>query len=80
MSKKVGFIGCGNMGSSMVGGLIKSGFLKADEIVVSTKTEASAKKITDELGVESTEKSSTHVNAVDATTYDAQGNYWDSRS
>lgn len=54
MSKKVGFIGCGNMGSSMVGGLIKSGFLKADEIVVSTKTEASAKKITDELGVEST--------------------------
>lgn len=33
-----------------------------------------------ELGVEATEKSSTHVNAVDATTYDAQGNYWDSRS
>ena len=33
-----------------------------------------------ELGVESTEKSSTHVNEVDATTYDAHGNYWDSRS
>ena len=33
-----------------------------------------------ELGVEATEKSSTHVNGVDATTYDAQGNYWDSRS
>lgn len=28
MSKKIGFIGCGNMGSSMVGGLINSGFLK----------------------------------------------------
>ena len=33
-----------------------------------------------ELGVESTEKSSTHINRVDATTYDADGNYWDSRS
>ena len=32
------------------------------------------------LGVESTEKSSTHENSVDATTYDAQGNYWYSRS
>lgn len=28
MSKKIGFIGCGNMGSAMVGGLIKSGFQK----------------------------------------------------
>lgn len=26
MSKKIGFIGCGNMGSAMVGGLIKSVF------------------------------------------------------
>lgn len=28
MNKKIGFIGCGNMGSSMVGGLIKSGFIR----------------------------------------------------
>lgn len=28
MRKKIGFIGCGNMGSAMVGGLIKSGFSK----------------------------------------------------
>lgn len=32
------------------------------------------------LGVQLTEKSSQHENAVDATTYDSQGNYWDSRS
>ena len=32
------------------------------------------------LGVQSTEKSATHINPVDATTYDSQGNYWDSRS
>uniref|UniRef100_UPI0025E45D1C pyrroline-5-carboxylate reductase family protein n=1 Tax=uncultured Clostridium sp. TaxID=59620 RepID=UPI0025E45D1C len=54
MSKKVGFIGCGNMGRSMVGGLIKSGFLKAEEIIVSTKTEASSKKLRDQFNVETT--------------------------
>ncbi len=54
MSKKIGFIGCGNMGSSMVGGLIKSGFLKADDIVVSTKTEESAKKLNDKFNVMTT--------------------------
>ena len=32
------------------------------------------------LGVSSTEKSSSHENAVDATTYDSDGKYWDSRS
>src|SRR5471030_791745 len=51
MSKKVGFIGCGNMGSSMVGGLIKSGFLKADNIIISTKTEESAKKLEEQFGI-----------------------------
>ena len=51
MSKKVGFVGCGNMGSSMVGGLIKSGFLKADNIIISTKTESSAKKLEEQFQV-----------------------------
>lgn len=32
------------------------------------------------LGVSSTEKSFSHENAVDATTFDSDGNYWDSRS
>lgn len=51
MSKKVGFIGCGNMGSSMLGGLIKSGFLRAEDIVVSTKTESSANKLKDKFKI-----------------------------
>jgi pyrroline-5-carboxylate reductase len=54
MSKKVGFVGCGNMGSSMVGGLIKSGFLKSDDIIISTKTETSAKKLEDKFEVKTT--------------------------
>lgn len=32
------------------------------------------------LSVELTEKSATHLNDVDATTYDSNGNYWDSKS
>ncbi len=51
MSKKIGFIGCGNMGSPILGGLIKSGFVSSDEIIVSTKTESSSKKIKDEYNV-----------------------------
>lgn len=51
MSKKVGFIGCGNMGSSMVGGLIKSGFLNSEDIIVSTKTEVSGKKLSEQFGI-----------------------------
>ena len=45
MSKKIGFIGCGNMGSAMVGGLIKSGFKSAEDIIISTKSEESLKNL-----------------------------------
>ena len=51
MSKKIGFVGCGNMGSAMVGGLINSGFLKAEDIIISTKTEESAKKLEKQFNV-----------------------------
>lgn len=54
MSKKIGFVGCGNMGSSMVGGMIKSGFLNADNIIISTKTEESSKKLQEQFGVTTT--------------------------
>ena len=54
MSKKIGFIGCGNMGSAMVGGLIKSGFVTSDDIIVSTKTEASSKRLEDEFKIATT--------------------------
>ena len=56
MSKKIGFIGCGNMGSAMVGGLIKSGFVTSDDIIVSTKTEASSKRLEDEFKIEASDE------------------------
>jgi len=33
--KKIGFIGCGNMGKAMIGGLVKSGYIKAENIYAS---------------------------------------------
>ena len=47
--KKIGFIGCGNMGSAMVGGLIKSGFKSAEDIIISTKSEESLKNLKDKF-------------------------------
>lgn len=51
MNKKIGFIGCGNMGSAMVGGLIKSGFQKKEDIIVSARTQASVDKIKNSFDV-----------------------------
>lgn len=48
---KVGFIGCGNMGSAMVGGILKNGLATKGDIIVSCKSEASKERIKKELGV-----------------------------
>ena len=36
---KIGFIGCGNMASAMIGGILKKGIVKKEEIIVSNLTE-----------------------------------------
>ncbi|NFR86148.1 MULTISPECIES: pyrroline-5-carboxylate reductase [unclassified Clostridium] len=51
MDKKIGFIGCGNMGSSMVGGLINSRSFEPKNIFVSTKTENSASNMKDKFNI-----------------------------
>ena len=54
MNRKIGFIGCGNMGKAMLGALVKADNISNDNIIVSTKSKASAEKINDEYGVKST--------------------------
>lgn len=54
MSKKIGFIGCGNMGKAMLGALVNSHNIKKEDIIVSTKSESSAKNISLEFEVETT--------------------------
>lgn len=54
MGKKIGFIGCGNMGKAMLGALVKSHNIKREDIIVSTKSESSAKNISIEFQVQTT--------------------------
>lgn len=54
MSKKIGFIGCGNMGKAMVLGLLKDKEINSSDILISTRTEKSGSKITEETGIKYT--------------------------
>lgn len=54
MIRKIGFIGCGNMGKSMLLGILKSKKIDKENILISTKTEKSKKSIEEETGVNCT--------------------------
>ena len=41
---KIGFIGCGNMASAMISGMLKTHMDKKDEIIVSNLTEEGSKR------------------------------------
>lgn len=49
--KKIGFIGCGNMASAMICGIIKKGIFSKDEIIVSNLTEEGRARSRENLGV-----------------------------
>ncbi|MBR2189985.1 MAG: pyrroline-5-carboxylate reductase [Eubacterium sp.] len=44
---KIGFIGCGNMASAIIGGIISRRLVEPDEIMVSAKTKETLKRISD---------------------------------
>ena len=46
---KIGFIGCGNMATAMIHGILQSGLASERDLMASAKTEKTKKKITDEL-------------------------------
>lgn len=48
---KLGFIGCGNMASAMIGSIIAKGLYKAEDIIVSDVSEAGLQKAKDNLKV-----------------------------
>lgn len=51
---KIGFIGCGNMGSAMIDGILKKGIFAREEIIVSNLTEAGRKRSEEKMGVRTT--------------------------
>ena len=48
---RIGFIGCGNMASAMIGGIIKNKVALPEEILASAKTEKSRERAQEELGI-----------------------------
>lgn len=52
MSKKIGFIGCGNMGGAIVSGLTGSGFQKNEDIIISEINDEIAANLGERLKVE----------------------------
>lgn len=54
MNKRIGFIGCGNMGKAMLGALVKADSINVEDILVSTKTKNSAENIKRDFNVETT--------------------------
>ncbi len=47
----IGFIGCGNMASAMIKGMLSSGAARPEEICASAKSEATRERIRKELGI-----------------------------
>lgn len=48
---KIGFIGCGNMASAMIGGILRRGIFQKEEIIVSNLTEEGRRRSKEKLGV-----------------------------
>ena len=54
MDKRIGFIGCGNMGKAMVCGILDSGKCKKENMMISTKSQASMENKEAAYGVKAT--------------------------
>ena len=51
-SKKIGFIGCGNMGQAVLSAFMNSGLVKSNNVGIITKTEKKQNKLKEEYGVQ----------------------------
>ena len=49
--KTLGFIGMGNMGQAMLSGMLESGKVTVEDVIVSAKTQATKQKLEKEYGV-----------------------------
>lgn len=48
---KIGFIGLGNMATAMIGGMLQKGIAKPEDIIGSSKTEATAEKVKSKFNI-----------------------------
>lgn len=55
---KIGFIGCGNMATAMIKGILDSGMVKAEDMIASAKSDRTRLRIKEELGIGAAESNS----------------------
>ena len=48
---KIGFVGCGNMATAMISGIVKKGLVARADLIASAKSEKTLDKIGKELGI-----------------------------
>ena len=65
MAKTVGFIGSGNMGRAIMGGMIAAGLYAPSQILASARTKETVEKIEKELGIVATTDNATVANKAD---------------
>jgi pyrroline-5-carboxylate reductase len=65
MNKKIGFIGCGNMGKAMIAGIVDSGIVTPESIITSCRTAATLEHMAKEYGVVTTHSNREVVEASD---------------
>lgn len=63
---KLGFIGCGNMATAIIKGIVSNGILDANEIIASCKTATSREKAKESLGIQIAENNKEVVQKADA--------------
>ncbi|MCF0122194.1 MAG: pyrroline-5-carboxylate reductase [Lachnospiraceae bacterium] len=51
---KIGFVGCGNMATAMIGGILKKGMVSRENLIASAKSPKTLDKIDKELGIRAT--------------------------
>lgn len=78
MNKKIGFIGSGNMGKAMMGGIVKSRLVPASNITISDINEEKLRSIKNEFGVQTTTASKEVVKKSDIIFLSVKPNIYDS--
>ncbi|MEC2554631.1 pyrroline-5-carboxylate reductase [Bacillus tropicus] len=65
MNKQIGFIGCGNMGIAMIGGMIKKNIVSPDQIICSDLNVSNLKNASNEYGITITTNNNEVANSAD---------------
>lgn len=74
---KLGFIGCGNMASAIMGGIISNGLMKADEIIGADVFAPSREKAKTNLGIQIAESNKEVVEKAEAFVLSVKPQYYE---